>query len=192
MILFGGYGSFSETLKFSLTGEAPGRTHKVRDPLNQPVVFMSFVRYLDPPCPDPDAVMNAWREYVRRTWGRPEMKAPERYREVALEIARGVPDSVKQLYLHGIGLTSDWMPFALDCIKLGAEGEAAIDAIPYLADVRCRVDILHGRNDDVIPVEQAQVLADGMINADVRVHLTGLYDHSGGARPPLSVLAARA
>ena len=28
-----------------------------------------------------------------------------------------------------------------------------------------------------------------MINADVRVHLTGLYDHSGGARPPLSVLA---
>lgn len=186
MILFGGYGSFSSTLRYSLTGEVPGRTHKVRDPLNQPVVFMSFVRYLQPPCPDPDAVLNAWREYVRRTWGRPEMKAPERYREVALDIAKRVPESVKQLYLHGIGLTPDWMPFALDCIRLGAVGEAALDALPYLADVRCKVDIMHGRNDDVIPFEQAQVLADGMVNADVDVHLTGLYDHSGGARPPLS------
>jgi hypothetical protein len=116
------------------------------------------------------------------------MKAPERYRAVAEEIAKDVPESVKQLYLHGIGLTPDWMPFALDCIRLGAVGEAALDALPYLPDVRCKVDIMHGINDDVIPFEQAQVLANGMVNADVRVHLTGLYDHSGGARPPLTTM----
>jgi hypothetical protein len=45
---------------------------------------------------------------------------------------------------------------------------------------------MHGINDDVIPYEQAQVLAAGMVHADVRVHLTGLYDHSGGARPSLA------
>jgi pimeloyl-ACP methyl ester carboxylesterase len=192
MILFGGYGSFSSTLRYSLTGEVPGRTRKLRDPLNQPVVFMSFVHDLEPPCPDPDAVLDAWREYVRRTWGRPEMKAPERYREVALEIAQRVPESVKQLYLHGIGLTPDWMPFALHCVRRGTEREAALDALPYLPAVRCKVDIMHGINDDVIPYEQAQVLAAGMVHADVRVHLTGLYDHSGGARPSLATAAREA
>ena len=189
MILFGGYGSFGETLRYSLTGEVSGRSHKVRDPLNQPVVFLSFLRYLNAlECPDPEAVMEGWREFVRRTWGRPEMKELARYGAIAREIGERIPASVRDIYLHGVGLTPDWMPFALDCIERGRVGEAALDAVPMLADVRCRVDIVHGRNDDVIPVEQAHVLANGMINADVRVHLTGLYDHSGGARPPLSMI----
>src|SRR5262249_3460555 len=150
-------------------------TGRTRDPRTQPVIFMNLLPDLDPPCPDPAAVVDAWHQYVRRTWGRPEMKAPERHAEVAREIARRVPGSVRQLYLHGVGLTPDWLPFALSCLQRGGHRIAALDALPYLADVRGQVDIMHGIDDEVIPYEQAQVLADGMIHADVRVHLTGLY-----------------
>jgi hypothetical protein len=186
LILFGGYASFSAMLRYGLAGETPGRSRVTRDARSQPVIFMNLLPDLDPPCPDPGAVLDAWRQYVRRTWGHPEMKPPERHAEVAREIARRVPESVRQLYLHGVGLTPDWLPFALRCLERCANRVAALDTLPYLAEVRGKVDVMHGIHDEVIPYEQAQVLADGMVHADVRVHLTGFYHHSGGARPPVA------
>ena len=43
-------------------------------------------------------------------------------------------------------------------------------------------------DDDVIPYEQSHVLATKLTNADVHVHITGLYGHTGAHRPPLSAL----
>ena len=61
---------------------------------------------------------------------------------------------------------------------------------PRLHHLR-RVDIVHGRDDDVIPYEHAAMLAAGLVNAEVGVHITGLYGHTGGhARPPLRALGA--
>ncbi|MEZ4366195.1 MAG: hypothetical protein R2939_07885 [Kofleriaceae bacterium] len=190
LVLYGSYADFPTTLRFSLTGLCPGRTTPTRDPLNQPVVFLSFFPYLDPPCPDPDAVIAAWRKFVRTTWGRPEMKAPERWQPVARALAETVPEGpARTLYLHGVGLTPDWLAFAEPVMERGRPGQMALDCTPYLPGVRCPVDIVHGRSDDVIPCEQAQVLADGLVNAPrVDVHLTGLYGHTGGARPPLADL----
>ena len=186
LVLFGGYADMPETLRYCLFGRqdiVDGRAHTTRDPLNQPVVFMSFLPYLDPPCEDPDAVRAAWRQFVMRTWGRPEMKAFERYSPIALEIAPTVPDNVRELYLHGVGMTPNWLDFAIDASAKAAPIQAALNVVPYLAGVRCPVDIVHGRTDDVIPVEQAEVLARGMTNAEVAVHLTGLSSHTAGTMP---------
>ena len=186
LVLFGGYADMPATLRYCLFGRhdiIDGHAHITRDPLNQPVVFMSFLPYLDPPCENPDAVRAAWRQVVVRTWGRPEMKAIERYSQVALDIAKAVPENVRELYLHGVGMTPNWLQFATDAAAKAAPIQAALDVVPYLDGVHCQVDIVHGRTDDVIPVEQAEVLARGMTNADVRVHLTGLYSHTGGTLP---------
>ena len=85
---------------------------------------------LDPPCPDPDAVLDAWREYVRRTWGRPEMKAPERRVEVGLEIARRIPESVrfqqKHVWAQGIFWDEGRTPLEVAAATIGLVGLGSI------------------------------------------------------------------
>ena len=61
--------------------------------------------------------------------------------------------------------------------------------MPHVARVRGRVDLVHGTDDDVIPFEHSHDLAKRLVEADVRVHITGLYGHTGSQRPKLSALA---
>jgi pimeloyl-ACP methyl ester carboxylesterase len=158
-----------------------------RDPLNQPVVLQNLLAHLAEPPADPAALVAGWRRYVERTWGRPELKARERYVAIANELAPGVPESVRALFLVGIGVT----PGATELAEaaLARFDARALDPTPYLARVRGRVDLVHGTDDDVIPFEQSQQLAAGLVNADVRVHITGLYGHTGSAMPKLSAAA---
>jgi fermentation-respiration switch protein FrsA (DUF1100 family) len=44
-----------------------------------------------------------------------------------------------------------------------------------------RVELVHGADDDVIPFEHAHLLAERLPNADPRVHVTGLYGHTGAS-----------
>ncbi|MGE0402000.1 MAG: hypothetical protein AB7T06_35180, partial [Kofleriaceae bacterium] len=73
LVIFGGYADFHETMTFCLTGRVSSGRDAKRDPLNQPVVLMNLLAEMNPPCADPAAVSAAWRAYVERTWGRPEM-----------------------------------------------------------------------------------------------------------------------
>jgi len=57
----------------------------------------------------------------------------------------------------------------------------ALDPAPHLARVRGRVELVHGADDDVIPFEHAHLLAQRLPNADPRVHVTGLYGHTGAS-----------
>jgi pimeloyl-ACP methyl ester carboxylesterase len=192
LVLFGCYGGFTNTLRYSLTGLYEGRTVPTRDPLNQPVVFNSFFPYLDEPCPHEAEVRAAWREFVMATWGKKEMKDPARWRPIARALADRVPAGpARQLCEHGFGLTDDWATFAAPIIDRGEPGQRLLDALPYLPKVRCPVDIVHARGDDVIPREEAYVLQRGLTASPrVGVHITGLYDHSGGAKPgPRELLA---
>ena len=61
----------------------------------------------------------------------------------------------------------------------------ALDPRPYLPRIRCRVDLVHGADDEVIPFEQSHALAAGLVHADVRTHITGIYGHTGASRPTL-------
>jgi pimeloyl-ACP methyl ester carboxylesterase len=183
LVVFGGYADLRETLRFALTGKFPGGRHAAHDPLNQAVVLMNLIDHLDPPPADRAAVIAGWRRYVERVWGRDEMKVDRRFLAVAEELAPGVPASVRSLFLLGVGARPGALELALPA--LDRYDACALDPSPYLPRISGRVDLVHGAEDDVIPYEQAGALAARLINADVRVHVTGLYGHAGAAKPRL-------
>jgi pimeloyl-ACP methyl ester carboxylesterase len=173
LVIFGGYADFHETMKYCLTG--PGR-----DPLNQPVVIMNLLDYIEHS--HRDELVGAWRRYVERTWGRPEMKARERYEAVAREIEPSVPAIARELFMAGI-LPGAW---SLAGPALAQFDASALDPRPYLKNVRAEVDLVHGAADDVIPFQQSHALAALLPHA--RVHITGMYGHTGASGARLAAL----
>lgn len=176
LVIFGGYADFHETMRYCLTGEG-------RDPLNQSVVLMNLLEHIEH---DGD-VSPHWRAFCERTWGRPELKARDRFVPIAEELAARVPESVRELFLVGVGATPGAWELAERALAVFDARD--LDPRPHLERVRCRVDLVHGADDDVIPYTQSQALAALLPNADVRVHITGMYGHTGAHRPPLRVLA---
>lgn len=190
VVVFGGYADLRATLVFCLTGTTTDGRAAVRDPMNQPVVLMNLLDQLagaPPPGPLREALVAGWRRYIERVWGRMEMKQDGRYLAVAREVRATVPADVHALYDLGTGLAPGATELVLDA--LARYDAAAIDPAPYLARIRTRVDLVHGVDDDVIPFEHSHALAAAMPHADVRVHLTGLYGHTGSARPKLATAA---
>lgn len=186
LVIFGGYADFHETMRFCLTGEVSSGRQATRDPLNQPVVLLNLLDLLEHERSERDALISGWRRYVERTWGRPELKARERFVAIAEELAPEVPSAVRELFLIGIGARPGAWELAVPALaKFDA---SALDPTPYLARIENRVELVHGMDDDVIPFEQSHVLADRLVNADVRVHVTGLYGHTGSQKPALTAL----
>jgi pimeloyl-ACP methyl ester carboxylesterase len=175
LVIFGGYAVFADTLKYCLTGDG-------RDPLNQPVVLMNLLDYIPHDRAHTDALRAGWRAYVERTWGRPEMKAPEKYLPIADEIAPRVPESVRELFLAGIR-PGAW---AIAEPALQQFDARALDPRPFLPHVRAHVDLVHGTDDDVIPYTQSRALAALLPNASV--HITGMYGHTGATLARLTAL----
>ncbi|HEX4452657.1 MAG TPA: alpha/beta hydrolase [Kofleriaceae bacterium] len=177
LVVFGGYADFIDAMRFCLTGER-------RDPLNQPVVLMNLLDHIDHDRAHTAALKAAWRQYVESTWGRPELKVPERYLAIAEQLAPSVPADVRELFLAGIR-PGAW-PVAEPALALADRRD--LEPARFLAHVRGRVDLVHGADDDVIPVEHVHRLAAGLVNADVRVHVTGLYGHTGAGFGKLAAL----
>jgi pimeloyl-ACP methyl ester carboxylesterase len=199
LVIFGGYADFHETMKFCLTGEVSSGRQATRDPLNQPVVLLNLLDYILPAGrsesgplhlghdrSEVEALMRGWRTYVERTWGRPEMKVDRAFVAVAEALAPDVPETIRELFLVGIGANPGAWDLAVPALE--RFDATALDPSPYLPRVSCRVDLVHGVDDDVIPFEQSHVLAKNLVNADVHTHITGMYGHTGAQRPPLSAL----
>ncbi len=186
LVLFGGYSDFHETMRFCLSGEVASGRSATRDPLNQPVVIMNLLDLIDHERSARDELIAGWRRYVEQTWGRPHMKLDRRFVAVAEELAATIPETVRELFLIGIGA----VPGATELARTALQrfDARALDPTPYLPRVRCRVDLVHGTDDDVIPYEMSHELARRLVNARVRVHITGLYGHTGSQRPPLRAL----
>jgi pimeloyl-ACP methyl ester carboxylesterase len=187
LVIFGGYAEFQATMEFCLTGKVASGREAARDPLNQAVVLMNLLDHLEPPCADPAAVTAAWRRYVERVWGRPEMKVNDRFVQIAEELAPDVPEHVRELFHIGVGSRPGAVLLAMPA--LARFDARALDPSPYLPRVRGRVDLVHGTDDDVIPFEQSHVLGAQLVNADVRVHITGMYGHTGSQTPRWSAAA---
>jgi len=179
LVIFGGYADFAETLAFALTGQVAGGRVATRDPLNQPVVLLNLLDAIPHERSERAALEAGWRRYVERVWGRPEMKTDGRFQAVAEELAPGVPEAVRELFLVGIGAREGAWPLAQ--AALPHVDVRALDPAPHLARVRGRVELVHGADDDVIPFEHAHLLAQRLPNADPRVHVTGLYGHTGAS-----------
>ena len=182
LVVFGGYADFPETMRYCLTGEG-------RDPLNQPVVLMNLLDHLDHARAHRPALEAAWRRYVEATWGRPEMKAPDRYVAIAEQLAPEVPEPVRELFLVGIGARPGAWQLAEPALRaFCAAGARSLDPTPFLPHVRGRVELVHGADDDVIPFAQSHALAAQLAAADVRVHITGMYGHTGASAARIAAL----
>jgi len=173
LVIFGGYADFHETMRYCLTGAG-------RDPLNQPVVLMNLLDYIPHAREHREALVAGWRRYVEATWGRPEMKAFDRYAAVARSI--DVPEPVRELFLAGI-MPGAW---AIAEPALAQFDARALDPRPYLPRIRAEVDLVHGADDDVIPYSQSHALAALLPHA--RVHITGMYGHTGATGSRLAAL----
>ena len=178
-LLFGGYASFDDAIRFSLEGN-PDRPH---DPLNRPVVFLVLFDHLDDLPRDPARLRAAWIEYVRRTWGRPEMKERAAHERVARAIAARLPEDARELFLVGTGVVEGGPQRIERALARGRADLAHLDPTLACRAISAPVTIVHGRDDDVIPHTHAAMLAEHIPHA--RTLLTGLYAHTGrGALDP--------
>lgn len=182
LVLFGGYADWAKTIHFCLTGEIDGKPHGARDPLNQPVVFMNLLDYMDDVPDDPAPLLSAWRAYVEATWGRPEMKADGVYQQVAARFEPMVPEPLREWYRVGIGTAPGALERCTTALSRSGERHAFLDPRPHLGGIRCPVHLIHGVDDDVIPYPQSQEIAAALpAHVDARVYLTGLYGHTAKA-----------
>lgn len=194
VVLFGGFSSFSTTVRFCLTGRAEheGRTLSMaHDPLNAPVVWMHLLELVDLPVGDRPAVLAALRTMVERTWGRAELKAKGARDPIAHAIAEGLQPEDREVFLLGCGLRPGGGDHLESVMAKLDEAYAFADPRPHLAQVRAPVAIVHGRDDDVIPWFEAERLARALPRGlPTRTLITGLYGHTGSAWPsPRAVLA---
>lgn len=175
LVVFGGYADFTDTLRFCLEG----RTGAAHDPLNRPVVFMNLMPYLDGRPDEPTELFSALRTYVEATWGKPEMKVDGRWQAVARDVGKRLPESLLPLYFAATGLESNTRALVDAAIDRAGDSFSWLNPKPFLGQVQCPVDLIHGADDDVIPYEHAHALARGLPPHFLRgVHITGLYGHT--------------
>jgi pimeloyl-ACP methyl ester carboxylesterase len=185
LVLFGGYADPRRTLRFCLTGEVEGRVI-ARDPRNHAVLFGSLLDRLEPPPRDPQRLQAAWLAFARATWGQPGMRDEAATAAVARRmVADGAVERADAaLFLAGCGVGEGSEAPVLPLLEGDVTGW--MDPRDDLAQVRCPVDVVHGAQDDVIPVEEAEALVEVARRAAARfgqrpprLWRTGWYGHTG-------------
>lgn len=196
VVTFGGYADFESAVQFCVDGIlhlSTGPVVAARDPLNQPALFLNMLPWLDVPAADATALAEAWREMTYLTWGRMELKAPGRLEPFARGLVERVPAGQRELFLVGCGVREGGG--AMVERALARAGQAIAFASPRQACARITrpVVVCHGRDDDVIPWSEAEKLhARLAARVPSRLLLTGLYGHTGAARPTPGALAREA
>lgn len=189
LIVFGGFADFRRTIRFALAGDGS----RANDPLNAPVVFINLVPHMDVAPGDREVLCAAWRRQCERTWGKEENKRPEVFQAVARELASGLPAHVRELFLIGSRAAPGTEEIALAALARARDAFDWVDPRPHLGGIRCDVDLVHGRDDDVIPHEESAALLEAMPpHVRARRHLTGLYGHTRVATPAALLREARA
>lgn len=182
VVLFGGYADWGRTIRFCLGNGEDGAAPKKRDPLNQPVVLMNLLDHLPGRPADPGPLIAAWRRYVESTWGRPELKAPERWQPLAEAAGADLPPDARALYRVGCGLDPGALELCTEALRRQGDARAFLDPRPHLGALRCRVVLCHGMDDDVIPYTEVHALAAALPpEAPRSTYVTGLYGHTGAA-----------
>ncbi len=182
LMLFGGYADWSQTIRFSLTGEIDGASHLAHDPLNQPVVFMNLLDTMRGVPDDPTPLLEAWRAYCEATWGRQEYKRGTKHQDMARSMAGRVPEAMRELFLIGCGAEPGGFELCMDALERATETSKFLDPRPHVHGLRCPVHLVHGMDDDVIPYVQLDLLARTLpAHVDVQTYLTGLYGHTNQA-----------
>ena len=188
LVLFGGFADFDATVKFAITGKHDARDAApaaAYDPLNVPVVFLNLLPYM-PIEGDREALARAWRAFVQRTWGKPEMKSRSEHAPVAEDIAQYLySEADREMFRVGCGLRPGAIAHVERALSQGETRDAFAfaDPRPDLARVLAPVVVVHGQEDDVIPwIEAEKIRASLPAGHPHRVYLTGMYGHSGTSK----------
>ncbi len=193
VVTFGGFADWRETLKFCVGLSLEGQLDRPRDPLNRPVCFMNLIDDLPGAPSEPEAIealFRAWRSFMDQTWGRTEMKDRARYEEIARAIVGDLPQELRTLFLQGCAAAPGGEALCEAALTHG-DPRPWLDPRPRLSGLRAPISIVHGRDDDVIPVEEQARLVGAMpTHAQMNVYATGLYGHSerGGTAQLLSLI----
>ena len=190
LVLFGGYCDFDETVRFCVTGRTAGgaETPLPHDPLNAPVVHLNLMRRAGPALfdarIDTARIERAYREMVYRTWGRPGLKRGDARAPIARDVARDLASAERTIFMQACGLEPGGDALLERGLEASGDAFAWADPRALLSQVRPPVVIVHGRDDDVIPVTQAERLEAALPPSHPRARiLTGVYGHTGAAVP---------
>lgn len=187
VVTFGGYAEFEAAVRFCVDGvlrDPAGDQQLQRDPLNSPALFVNLLPFLEYGLDDPAPLEAAWLEMAHRTWGKMDLKQPGRRDPFAHAIAARLAPELREPFLVGCGLREGTVEQVVSALERGREHFAFCDPGSALQRVRCPVVIAHGRDDDVIPWNEACKLHDRLAGrVPVQLLLTGLYGHTGTALP---------
>ena len=179
VMTFGGYARWQAALRFALAG-GDGVPF---DPLNRPAGYMQLLHGLPPPADRP-RLEAAWRGFVSETWGRAEMKQDGAWQPVAERWADTAHPDDRGLARLGLGVDPRCVEVAEEVIaRYDAEGTMDfLDARAAIPRITAPLYVVHGADDDVIPVGQAAELAAGTgPGQSAKVIVTGAYGHTGRA-----------
>ncbi|MEB2313353.1 MAG: hypothetical protein OZ921_12840 [Sorangiineae bacterium] len=195
VITFGGYADFGAAVRFCVDGVMRARSGDVRlahDPLNLPALFLNLLPHLALEG-DTSGLASAWRELVYRTWGKMELKVPGRLEPYWRELAPSVPAPHRQTFLVGAGAEPGAGELAERALARAGAGFDYADPTAAMMRLTRPVVVCHGRDDDVIPWNEARKLERALApRVPTRLHLTGLYGHTGAGRPAAGALAREA
>ena len=187
VVTFGGYADFGATVRFCVDGimrRPEGDQVLARDPLNQPALFLNLLPWLDVPEAAHATLAEAWREMTYRTWGRMELKAEGRLAPFAAAIVERVPAAQRDLFLLGCGVRSGGALLVEQALERAGRNIDFANPSTALTRLRSPVVVCHGRDDDVIPWNEAEKLHAALRGrVPSRLLLTGLYGHTGAGRP---------
>lgn len=185
VLTFGGYAVWQNAMRFCLIG----RDGAPLDPVNWPVLFLETLDRL-PGVVDAERLATAWRGFMVDTWGRPAMKAPDRYGPVAERWAEAVDPADRRLFLQGCCAAPGGAALIEQAIADIGSSRDYLDARSHLRGLRAPLYCVHGADDEVIPVTEAPLIAAACDPAHpVEVLITGLYGHTAQQRPTLRAAA---
>jgi pimeloyl-ACP methyl ester carboxylesterase len=183
LVTFGAFADPREFVRTVISGDRLRGESRPRDPLNQPVPFLTLLDHLPVPVREPEALAAAWRRYIRETWPRKELKNAEStaHCQVAETIAATLSPQDRDLFLIGCGARPGGLALCTAALD-GAGGHYDyLDPRPRLGRITARVDLVHGADDAVVPSTQLATLAAAIPGA--RIHPLRLYAHSASVSP---------
>ncbi len=196
VVTFGGYADFDAAVRFCVDGvmrRPEGDVQLASDPLNPPALFLNLLPWLEVPERDHAPLAEAWREMTYRTWGRMELKAPGRLAPFAEALLERVPEAQRDLFLLGCGVRPGGPGLVEAALARAAEAIHFASPRPALGELACPLVVCHGRDDDVIPWNEAEKLHAAVAGrVPSRLLLTGLYGHTAAGRPTPAALAREA
>ena len=154
VVVIGGYADPS-----AMIASLCGADREPRDPLNQPVAFLTLLDHLPVAVHDRARLADAWRWFVRTAWPREAWKRPgaTAHHAAAHALAREVDPRDRELFLVGCGARPGGHALVAAAHATGAY--AHLDWRPHAPAIRADVIAIHGVTDPVMPIAQLDALA---------------------------------